>query len=112
MPELLMPILREEEKYGVKVEFRDFGQSAFETYQLTAVKASQHAFFSFGQDGTGVTAQAHVRGESVRAALRLKIVTGVTLEQVASMKPYIVEWIADELKKHIAQVVSAPADPN
>ncbi len=109
-----MPILDTKTKHGVTMSLHDFGQSVFEDYQLTTVKAAQAAFFQFGSDGSGVTAQSHVRGVTVRTALRLKIVSGVTLKEVNDLKPYVVDWMADEIKKHVANVVTPPvdSDPN
>jgi hypothetical protein len=109
MPEL--PVIQSAKKYGVSINLHDFGQAVFEEYQLSTLKASQTAFFQFGSDGTGVTAQAHVRGVTVRTAVRLKIVTGITLDELESMKPYVVDWMADEIKKHVKNVVTPPVDP-
>lgn len=106
-----MPILDTKTKYDVTVNFHDFNQSVFEDYQLTTVKAAQAAFFQFGSDGSGVTAQSHVRGVTVRTAIRLKIVSGVTLKEANDLKPYVVDWMADEIKKHVANVVTPPVDP-
>jgi hypothetical protein len=100
------------EKYGVSINLHDFGQTVFEDYQLTTIKAAQAAFFQFGADGSGVTAQAHVRGVTVRTALHLKIISGIQFDDVKDMKPYIVAWIADEVKKHVTSVATAPNDPN
>lgn len=105
-----MPILDTKTKHGVTMSLHDFGQSVFEDYQLTTVKAAQAAFFQFGSDGSGVTAQSHVRGVTVRTALRLKIVSGVTLEEINDLKPYVVDWMADEIKKHVTNVVTPPVD--
>ena len=109
-----MPILDTKTKHGVTMSLHDFGQSVFEDYQLTTVKAAQAAFFQFGSDGSGVTAQSHVRGVTVRTAIRLKIVSGVTLEEINNLKPYVVDWMADEIKKHVTNVVKPPvdSDPN
>lgn len=100
------------EKYGVSINLHDFGQSTFEQYQMETIKAARDAFFQFGGDGTGVTAQARVRGTTVRVALRHKIISGIEIEKVGDMKPYVVDWIADEIKKHVTNVVTAPNDPN
>ncbi len=106
------PVLDTKDKYGLSVNLHDFGQSIFEDYQMGTLRAAQKAFVQFGSDGGGVTATAYVRGETVRTALRLKIVTGVTLEEVAAAKPYAIEWLADLIKSHVTKVVTAPADPN
>lgn len=107
-----MPVIDTKEKYGVAIHLHDFGQAVFEQYQTETIKASRDAFFQFSQEGAGVTATAAVRGKTVRTAIRLKIVTGITAEDVDSMKPYIVEWLADMIKAHVVSIVSAPADPN
>ncbi len=106
-----MPILDTKTKYDVTLNLHDFGQSVFEDYQLTTVKAARDAFFQFGADGAGVSAQSHVRGVTVRTAIRLKIVSGVTLKEVNDLKPYVVDWMADEIKKHVTNVVTPPVDP-
>ena len=100
------------EKYGVSINLHDFGQALFEDFQMKTMKASQAAFFQFGTDGSGVTSQARVRGETVRTAIRLKIISGIQLTDLTDMKPYVVDWIADEIKKHVTSVVTAPNDPN
>lgn len=100
------------EKYGVSINLHDFGQDVFEKYQMETIKAARDAFFQFGGDGAGVTAQARVRGETVRTAIRLKILSGIQLADLTDMKPYVVDWIADEIKKHVTSVVMAPNDPN
>ena len=110
MPE--QQVIQSIEKYGISVNLHDFGQSTFESYQMETLKAARTAFFQFSENGQGVTAQARVRGETVRTSIRLKIVSGVSLSDVGEMKPYVVEWIADEVQKHIASVVKAPTDPN
>lgn len=107
-----MPILDTKSKYDVTINLHDFGQDTFEAYQISTLKVSREAFFQFSADGTGVTATARVRGETVRTAIRLKIVSGITLEEVKSLKSYVVEWIADEIRQHVTRVTTAPADPN
>jgi hypothetical protein len=106
-------VLDTKSKYGVTVAFHDFGQAQFEQYQEAAVRAARDAFYLFsGSDGAGVTATAKVRGETVRAALRTGILSGLTLEEVGGLKPYVVEWIADLLRAHVTHVTTAPPDPN
>lgn len=107
-----LPAIQSVEKYGVSITLHDFGQGAFEKYQMETIKAAREAFFQFSEDGTGVTAQARVRGETVRVALRNKIISGIQLADVADMKPYVVDWMAEEIKKHVNNVVTAPNDPN
>lgn len=107
-----LPVLRTEEKEGVAVSLHDFGQSIFESYQTQVLAATQKAFFQFSQNGQGVTASAVVRGETVRVAVRLGIISGIQIADVGDMKPHLVEWLADVIKKHVTNVVTAPADPN
>lgn len=106
------PATQSVEKYGVSINLHDFGQAVFEDFQMKTMKASQAAFFQFSTDGGGVTSQARVRGETVRTAIRLKIISGIQLADLTDMKPYVVDWIADEIKKHVTNVVTAPNDPN
>ncbi len=107
------PAIQSVEKYGVSITLHDFGQNTFETYQMETIKAARQAFFQFSAEtGQGVTAQARVRGETVRTAIRLKILSGVQLSDLSDMKPYVVDWIAEEIKKHVSNVVTAPTDPN
>ena len=106
------PAIQTAEKYGVSITLHDFGQSTFESYQMETLKAARSAFFQFSESGQGVTAQARVRGETVRTAIRLKIISGVEIADVGDMKPFVVDWIADEIQKHVTSVVQAPADPN
>lgn len=105
-------ILGSIEKYGYTINFHDFGQAVFENYQLKTVKAQQQAFFEFASNGQGVRATAVERGETVRSALSLGIISGITANEIAEMKPYVVEWIAEQIRKHVAEVVNTPADPN
>jgi hypothetical protein len=107
-----LPAIQSIEKYGYSITLHDFGQTKFETYQMETLKAARQAFFQFSDDGQGVTAQARVRGETVRVALRLKIISGIELSDLEDMKPYVVEWIAEEIKKHVTNVATAPSDPN
>lgn len=106
-----MQILTTKQKYGIDAHFHDFSQKQFEQYQKETIKASRDAYFAFSESN-GVSAVAVVRGETVRAAIRFEILTGLTLDEVNSLKPYVVEWIADEVRKHVTLVTTAPADPN
>lgn len=99
------------EKYGVAAELKDFGQKTFEVFQRETLKASAEAYFAWSPT-SGVTAQAYVRGCTVREAIRLEILVGVDMAKVDDMKPYVVEWLADEIRKHVKEVTTAPADPN
>jgi len=107
-----LPLLDTKEKDGITVNLHDFGQGIFESYQTQTLAASQKSFFQFSQSGQGVQATAVVRGETVRVALRLGIASGIQLAEVDTMKPYLVDWLADVIKKHVNDVVAAPADPN
>lgn len=99
-------------KYGLTVKLHDFGQKTFEAFQNTTIKAARDAFYAFGDGNTGVTASASVRGETVRGAVRLGILTGITLAEIDEMKPHIVDWLANEIKLHVTNVTTATTDPN
>ncbi len=64
-----MPEPFEKTKYGVTITLNDFNQKSFELYQKAVVIASRDAFVSF-DGGNGVSASAHVNGETVREAAR------------------------------------------
>lgn len=108
----LKPILETKEKYGLMINLHDFGQTTFEEYQIQTLKTAQEAFFKFSDNGQGVTASALVRGMTVRTALSLGILSGIDAKEISDMKPYVIAWIADEVKAHVRRVVSEPADPN
>lgn len=99
------------DKYGVTAQLCDFSQGAFENFQMTAIKASRDAYIAFS-DTTGVTANAKVRGETVRAAIQNGILKGIEIKDVDSLRPFVVAWLADEIQKHIKQITSAPENPN
>jgi acetate kinase len=105
-------IIESVEKYGVHLNLHDFGQDAFAEYQMQRLTAERKAFIQFSEDGNGVTAQAPVRSAIVRTAISLEIISGIQIEDIGDMKPYVVQWIADEIKKHVTNVVSAPPNPN
>ncbi len=109
-----MEIIKTEAKYEVDVNFHDFGQKTFEQYQIEVIKASRAAYFSFGEanGGNGVSASASVRGETVRKALKYKIISGIDIKDIDDMKPYVIEWLANEIQSHVKHVTTAPADPN
>jgi hypothetical protein len=98
-------------KFDIEIELRDFTQAEFEKYQPLVIKASRAAYVEF-DNGAGVSATSVIRGETVRAAIVTGFLTGVTVEQVAGMKPYVVTWIADEVAKHVKKVTTEPIDPN
>ncbi len=112
MAKQALPLLGTKEKDGISVNLHDFGQGIFESYQTQTIGAAQKAFFQFSQNGQGVQATSVIRGETVRTAIRLGIASGIPLADVDTMKPYLVEWLADVIKKHVSDVVAAPADPN
>lgn len=100
-------------KFGFTIKLHDFGQRIFETYQTAVVKASRDAFFAFdGGGGRGVSAESAVRGEAVRAALQLGILSGIDEKQINEAKPYVVTWLADVIKNHVITVTTEPTDPN
>lgn len=107
-----MPVLKTEEKYGLTLHFHDFGQGAFAQYQMETLAAAQKAFFQFAQNGSGVSSDAFERGEALKAAIRNGIVSGVTIESVNELKPFVVSWAVELLKAHIKNVTTEPADPN
>lgn len=108
----LKSVLDTKQKYGLTINLHDFGQPVFEDYQMRTLKAAQEAFFQFSSNGNGFSAESFVRGMTVRTALSLGIISGIEAKDIADMKPYVVTWIADEVKAHVTRVVSEPADPN
>ncbi len=107
-----MQILSSQEKHGLTINLHDFNQGVYAQYQKETIKASKDAYVAFNTSGVGVTATAEVRGESVRAALRLGILSGIEVKDVDTLKIYVVNWIADELAKHIVSVTTEPTSPN
>ncbi len=108
---LTMQILATKEKYGIKINLHDFSQKSFETFQKKTIEASSVAFVAFSER-EGVTAVAVVRGETVRVAITTGILSGLSVEDVNELKPYVVAWIADEVRAHVTAVTTAPPDPN
>lgn len=105
-------VLSSFEKYGIYIHLHDFNQGVFSKYQKASIQASKDAYIAFNTSGTGVTATAEVRGENVKTAIKLGILSGVDSKEVDTLKPYVVNWIADELAKHVKAVTTEPADPN
>lgn len=106
-------VLTNIKRFDLSLSLQDFSQGQFEKYQIETIKASRDAYVLFTDQGSGVTASAKVRGEVVRSAIRNGIISvGITPEEVDGLKPYLVEWLADEIRKHVTQVTTAPADPN
>lgn len=107
-----MQIIFSLEKYGIKLNLHDFSQGMFVQYQKATIQASKDAYVAFNTSGVGVTATAEVRGESVKAAINIGILSGIDVKDVDELKSYVVNWIADELSKHVKTVTTEPADPN
>jgi len=100
-------------KYGLLVELKDFSQAQYELYEPALIKSIHENTFDFGKSGGGhVTAQAVVRGASIRAAIRAGFLTGITLEDVGNLKPPAVTWLAGKIAEHVKEVTSPPSDPN
>jgi len=100
-------------KYDLSVILNDFSQKQFEAFQMGAIVASRDSFVAFNSSThDGVSATAMVRGQTVRKAIETGILTGITVEQVDGLKPYVVAWLADEVQKHVKFVTTAPVDPN
>lgn len=104
---------RIEKALGYPVSYNDFNQTVFEKYQVDIIRNNNEAFYSLTDgSGRGVEATAVQRGGTVRAAIAHGILTGITQEQCAALKPYVVRWLADEIKLHVLKVVEGPTDPN
>ena len=98
---------------GYPVMFNDFSQNTFEKYQVDIIKTNNDSFYPVNDNsGRGIEATSVRRGGTLRAAIVHGILTGMTLEQAGNLKPYIVTWLADEIRLHVVSVVSAPTDPN
>lgn len=118
--EEVKPILTEEQRrarinkaLGYPVNFHDFSQNALEKYQVDIIKTNNASFYPMSDNsGRGVEATSVRRGGTLRAAITHGIVTGITLEQANNLKPYIVTWLADEIRIHVVRVVNGPTDPN
>lgn len=105
-----MPALPEN-KFGLSGELKDFSQAQYEIYQPLVLKASQENYYSFGEAG-GISAQAVVRGATIRAAIKAGFLTGVTLEDVGKLTPPAARWLADQIEKHVRDVTNPAPDPN
>lgn len=105
-----MPLLPDN-KFGLSGELRDFSQAQYEVYQPLVLKASQENYYSFGEAG-GISAQAVVRGATIRAAIKAEILIGIPLEAVGNMKPPAARWLADQIEKHVREVTNPAPDPN
>lgn len=108
-----MQILSSQEKHGLTIHLHDFTQGMFSKYQKASIQASKDAYVAFSAaQGVCMTATAEVRGETVKAAINLGILSGVDIKDVDGLKPYVVNWIADALAAHVQTVTTEPADPN
>ena len=96
---------------GCEVIYNDFSQAQFEKYQKATLIATRAAYVAF-ESGGGGTADAELRGESVREALRLGILSGFEVEKIGELKPYVVNWMAEELKAHVISITTEPISPN
>jgi hypothetical protein len=99
--------------FGLSVELHDFSQAQYEEYQPLVLKAARDNYFDFGvENGGGLTANAVVRGATIRAAVRTKILTGITLEDVGKMTPAAATWLAGKIEEHVREITNPPPDPN
>ena len=98
-------------KFGLTGELKDFSQAQYEEFQPLVLKATKESYYSFGDAG-GMSAQAVVRGATIRAAIKAKILTGISLEEVGAMKPAAARWLADQIEKHVREVTNPPPDPS
>lgn len=114
------PVLTEEQRrarinkaLGSPITYHDFSQATFEKYQVDIIKNNNASFYPISDDSSrGIEATAVRRGGTVRAAIAYGIITGITSEQAQELTPYIVTWLADEIRLHVVNIVSGPTDPN
>lgn len=100
-------------KFGLVVELKDFSQAQYERYQPLVLKAAKDNFFSFGiENGGGITANAVVRGATIRAAIEAGFLTGLTPAEVGNLKPAAATWLAGKIEEHVKEVTNPPPDPN
>jgi hypothetical protein len=98
---------------GYPVFFNDFSQTILEKYQVDIIKTNNASFYPVdGDSSRGIEATAVRRGGTLRAAIEHGILTGITQQQAADLAPYIVTWLADEIRAHVLKIVSGPTDPN
>lgn len=106
MPDLTNP-------YGLALELKDFSQGQYEIYEPALIRAVRDNTFLLGDKGGGsVTAQAVVRGASIRAAITAGFLTGLTPEQVDALSPRAATWLAGKIAEHVKEVTSPLPDPN
>ena len=100
-------------KYGLTVTLDDFSQEQYEQYEPALIRAIQDNTFDFGKSGGGsVTAQAVVRGASIRAAIQAGFLKGITLDEVKKISPPAATWLAGKVAEHVKAVTTPPPDPN
>lgn len=94
--------------HGLSGELKDFSQEQYETYQPAVLKATRDNFFEIA--GSGLSAEAVVRGATVRAAIRAGFLTGITIEEVGKLSPPAVRWLAEKIIEHVRKVTNPPPD--
>lgn len=100
-------------RFGLVIELHDFSQAQYEEYQPLVIKAARDNYYDFGaENGGGLTANAVVRGTTIRAAIQTKFLTGLTLEEVGKMSPAAATWLAGKIEAHVKEVTNPPPDPN
>ncbi len=97
-----------ENPFGITGTLEDFSQDQYEQYQPEVIKAAHDNYFSFGE--AGLSAQAVVRGATVRAAIKAGFLKGVELAEVGKMKPPAVRWLSEEIEKHVRFVTNPPPE--
>ena len=105
--------MREITKYGLSAKLEDFSQEQYELYQPRVLKAARDNYFDFGmENGGGLTANAVVRGVTIRAAIQAGFLIGITVEEVNKLKSYVAIYLANEIEQHVKDVTTPPPDPN
>lgn len=97
-------------KYGVTVQLHDFSQAQYEIYEPAVIKAVRDNTYEIPAAKTSSTAQAVVRGASVRAAIKAGFLTGITAEDVDKLSPRAVTWLAEQVGLHVKEVTSPLPD--
>lgn len=101
-----------ENKFGLTVELHDFSQAQYEVYEPAVIKAVRDNTYEIPAAHSSTTAQALVRGASVRAAIKAGFLTGITAEGVDQLSPRAVTWLAEKVAQHVREVTSPLPDPN
>lgn len=100
-------------KFGLTVDLKDFSQAQYEQYEPVLIRSIHENTFDFGKtNGGSITAQAVVRGTSIRAAIRAGFLTGITVEEVGKLSPPAVTWLAGKIAEHVKEITTPPPDPN